>query len=153
MEIFRQNEAARGEAEVKELCEQTPDAPGCPGFQPGQPGGGGGNCEPICQSEGGGGTDPYEVLTGEQALSLASRFNSESLRYSGYATICGKANNITCQTEDELTAQIYGEGAENSKPATAGYTMDETIRTMNSKMEYVGSIGNTQMVVIRPTSA
>jgi hypothetical protein len=59
-------------------------------------------------------------LTGEQALGLASKFNSESLRYSGYAAICGKAGDITCQTHDELVARIYGEGAEKLEACYSG---------------------------------
>jgi tripartite motif-containing protein 71 len=67
-----------------------------------------------------GGSDPYEVLTGKQALGLAGKFNSESLRYSADAAICGKAGNITCQTKNELVAQIYGEGAEELEGCYSG---------------------------------
>jgi hypothetical protein len=74
---------------------------------------------PVNEPEGGGG-DEWEVLTGKWALSLAHKFNAESLRYSGEAAICGQAHNTRCQTNDELVAHFYGEGAEKLEACYSG---------------------------------
>ncbi len=109
--------AARKEAEEKAHMEECP-ATACHVDGPGEgnfPSPGEGGAEEL-----GEGADPWEVLTGKQALGLASKFNSESLRYSGYASICGEERNITCQNEDELVARVYGEGAEELEACYSG---------------------------------
>jgi hypothetical protein len=60
----------------------------------------------------GAGGDPWEVLTGAQALALAKVFYLESIAFSGKAALCNRAGFAACAAQDEVLAVFYGLASE-----------------------------------------